>query len=81
MDLPCRDFQTSLSYVAVSRVKTIQGLMLDAPFDRGHMFYETSPDGMKMKLRDQELMMAYLTSRVCTKSLSYIFYVAKSVNI
>jgi hypothetical protein len=55
--------------------------MLDAPFDRGHMFYETSPDGMKMKLRDQELMMAYLTSRVCTKSLSYIFYVAKSVNI
>ncbi|KID81194.1 ATP-dependent DNA helicase PIF1 [Metarhizium guizhouense ARSEF 977] len=30
-DLSCRDFQTGLSYVAVSRVKALQGLMLDAP--------------------------------------------------
>jgi hypothetical protein len=80
-DLPCRDFQTGLSYVAVSREKTMQGLMLDALFDRGHLFYESSPEGLKMKLRDQELTMAHLTSRVCTKSLSYIFYVAKSLNI
>ena len=54
-DLFCRDFQTGLSYVAVSRVKSIQGLMLDAQFDRSHLFYEFPPDGMKMKLRDQEL--------------------------
>ncbi|KAM4063342.1 PIF1-like helicase [Hirsutella rhossiliensis] len=37
-DLSCRDFQTGLSCVAVSRVKTLQGLMLDC-----HALGESTP--------------------------------------
>ncbi|KAM4058206.1 PIF1-like helicase [Hirsutella rhossiliensis] len=46
---------TGLSCVAVSRVKTLQGLMLDAPFDRNHLTYASPPEGTKMKMRDQQL--------------------------
>jgi hypothetical protein len=42
-ELSCRDFQTGLSYVAVSRVKMLEGLMLDALFDRG--WYEDEDKG------------------------------------
>ena len=54
-DMSCRDFQTGLSYVAASRVRTLQGLMLDAPFDRNHLTYVSLPEGIKMKMGDQQL--------------------------
>ncbi|KAF6515876.1 hypothetical protein HZS61_004617 [Fusarium oxysporum f. sp. conglutinans] len=53
-DLSERDFQTGLSYVAVSRVKMLDGLMIDAPFERASLHYEKLPDGVLMKVRDQD---------------------------
>jgi ATP-dependent DNA helicase PIF1 len=53
-DLSERDFQTGLSYVAVWRVKMLEGLMIDAPFERASLYYDKLPDGVLMKVRDQD---------------------------
>lgn len=45
----------ALRSAAVSRVRALQGLMLDAPFDRNHLTYASPPEGIKMKMRDQQL--------------------------
>jgi ATP-dependent exoDNAse (exonuclease V) alpha subunit len=54
-DLSERDFQHGLSYVAVSRVKTLRGLMLELPFERNTLYYpaDKRPPGLKAKLEDQ----------------------------
>ena len=33
MDISCKDFQPGLTYVAVSRVRSLQGIMFDRQFD------------------------------------------------
>jgi hypothetical protein len=43
-------FASGLSYVAVSRVRTLDGLMFEAPFDRGRIHR----DAMQLKLEDYE---------------------------
>ncbi|XP_044718765.1 PIF1-like helicase domain-containing protein [Hirsutella rhossiliensis] len=40
-DLATRDFQAGISYVAVSRVTSLQGLLLEAPFDRQSLYNHT----------------------------------------
>lgn len=44
-DLSERDFQMGLSYVTVSRVKTLDGFMIETPFERASLHNEKLPDG------------------------------------
>ena len=39
------DFQAGISYVAVSRVTSLQGLLLEAPFDRQSLYNHTPTEG------------------------------------
>ncbi|KAF6516931.1 hypothetical protein HZS61_004134 [Fusarium oxysporum f. sp. conglutinans] len=70
-DLSERDFQTGLSYVAVSRVKMLDGLMIDAPFERASLHYEKLPDGkhsVLMKVRDQDRQSILLGTPIATST-------------
>ncbi|CCE30598.1 uncharacterized protein CPUR_04447 [Claviceps purpurea 20.1] len=43
-DVSARDFTSGLSYVAVSRVKTLGGIMFDAPFDHPSICAKVTPE-------------------------------------
>ncbi|KAM4062490.1 PIF1-like helicase [Hirsutella rhossiliensis] len=45
-DLATRDFQAGISYVAVSRVTSLQGLLLEVPFDRQSLYNHTPTEGL-----------------------------------
>ncbi|KAM4066052.1 ATP-dependent DNA helicase PIF1 [Hirsutella rhossiliensis] len=48
------EHMAGISYVAVSRVTSLQGLLLEAPFDRQSLYNHTPTEGMKMRLADQQ---------------------------
>jgi hypothetical protein len=51
-DISAPEFASGLSYVAVSRVKTLSGLMFENPFDRSRVYREIPAKAMNMKLLD-----------------------------
>jgi hypothetical protein len=51
-DISAPEFAAGLSYVAVSRVKTLSGLMFENPFDRNRVYRETPSSAMRLKLAD-----------------------------
>jgi hypothetical protein len=53
-DISEKDFTTGLSYVAISRVSTLNGLMFDAPFDRSCVFRAKATNAMQARLTDVE---------------------------
>ena len=51
-DISAPEFASGLSYVAVSRVKTLAGLMLEKAFDRSRVYRDTPSRAMGLKLLD-----------------------------
>jgi hypothetical protein len=51
-DISVPEFASGLCYVAVSRVKTLGGLLLENPFDRSRVYRQPPTPAMKMKLLD-----------------------------
>jgi ATP-dependent exoDNAse (exonuclease V) alpha subunit len=54
-DISAPEFAASLSYVAVSRVKTLGGLMFENPFDRNRVYRESPSSAMRLKLADHAI--------------------------
>lgn len=53
-DISAPEFASGLSYVAVSRVRTLDGLMFEAPFDRSRVYRDVPVRSMQLKLVDYE---------------------------
>jgi hypothetical protein len=51
-DISAPEFASGLSYVAVSRVKTLGGLMFEKPFDRSRIYREPPSRAVRSKLSD-----------------------------
>lgn len=52
MDISKRDFQTGLTYVGISRVKEVEGIMFDCYFDISQ-FIENPNDIRQLRIEDQ----------------------------
>ena len=53
-DLTAKEFASGLYYVVVLRVKSLQGLMFDVPFDRSKVYHNPPYNGMRLKIADYE---------------------------
>jgi ATP-dependent exoDNAse (exonuclease V) alpha subunit len=51
-DISAAEFAAGLSYVAVSRVKTLNGLMFENPFDHNRVYRENPSSATRLKLAD-----------------------------
>jgi hypothetical protein len=57
-DISAPEFASGLSYVAVSRVSKLQGLMFDCPFERSRVCRDPPARAMQAKMADYERRMA-----------------------
>jgi hypothetical protein len=54
-NLTVKEFASGLYYIVVSRVKSLQGLMFDVPFNHSKVYHNPPCDGMRMKITDYEV--------------------------
>ena len=69
-DISAPEFASGLSYVAVSRVKTLGGLMFERPFDRSRIYRETPSRAMGLKLSDHAIRQLQALDAVAGKDPS-----------
>src|SRR5512146_2748675 len=67
-DISAPEFASGLSYVAVSRVKTLGGLMFEKPFDRNRIYRETPSRAMGLKLFDYAARQLQVLDRSLTRA-------------
>ena len=51
-DISAREFSSGLSYVAVSRVSKLNGLMFDSPFSLARVFRDPPSKMMQLRIND-----------------------------